>query len=326
MSTSGSRNFTVSRAEIIEEAVANIGALDPGNTLSAEEASRASLRLNLMIKGWMVRGANLWRREEVILLLQPNQKSYTFGVDNFARASEFVETTLLTAFSGGATSAYVSSASGIGVSDFVGIKLDDGTIWWPPAGAVTVNTGTGLLEFFSAAPSAASVGNAVYSYQYHGQTPSIGTNRGHDDSNPTKIAFAYRRDSQGTDTTVRIVSREEYSALSRKSSSGPVTEICHDRQLMGKVLVWPTNDDSVDQLVLVVDRVIEDFDSVANTPDFPVEWLNALMWGLSAELSNTYGLPIQERQWLKQNAVMEFEAANTFDVEEASVRFEYASQ
>ena len=316
MTTSGSRNFTVSRAEIIEEAVANIGALDPGNTLSAEEAARASIRLNLMIKGWMARGANLWRREELILFLQSGQKSYTFGTDHFAKASEVVSTTLSVGASGG--SATVASATGIVTGDVVGFKLDSGAIHWPSSGATVAGN---VLTFTPVLPSTASAGNAVYSYPFTGVAGGVNTT-----INPMKVAFAYRRDSNDTDTLVRLISREEYVSLTRKGSSGPVTEIHHDRQTTSQILVWPAVDTNYTRLYLIVDRVIEDFDTVADTPDFPVEWMNAIMWGLSAELANTYGLPIQERQWIKNNALVEFEAANTFDIEDATVRFEFNQQ
>jgi hypothetical protein len=317
MTTSGSRNFTVSRAEIIEEAVANIGALDPGNTLSAEETARASLRLNLMIKGWMARGANLWRREEVILYLQSGQQSYTFGVDHFAKIADVVETTTTVAAAAGATSVTVADATGIVTGDVIGIKLDAGGIHWPATGCTVAGS---VLSFATALPSTAASGNRVYSYPYTGSAGGVNTT-----VNPVKIAFAYRRDPQDTDTPLRIISREEYTSLSRKGASGPVTSICHDKQASSKILVWPAVDTGNDKLIMVVDRVIEDFDTVANTPDFPVEWLNALMWGLSAELSNVYGLPISERQWLKLNASSEFESANSFDIEESTVRFEYAA-
>jgi hypothetical protein len=316
VTTSGSRNFTVSRSQIIEEAVANIGVLDPGNTLSAEETARASVRLNLMIKGWMARGANLWRREELILFLQPDQQSYSFiGSDHFAKAEDVVETTLASSVSAGSFTATVDSTSGMTVGDWVGVKLDDGSIFWFGLFSIAGP----VLESLVAFPSSASSGAKVYSY------PTLAS-QGLENTalNPIKIAFAYRRDYAGNDVTVRLIGREEYSALNRKSSSGPVTQICHDRQLVSKILVWPVKGTDTDKLVLIVDRIIEDFDTVADTPDFPVEWLNALMWGLSAELANTYGLPISERQWLKASAVNEFESANTFDIDDSTVRFEYA--
>lgn len=316
MTTSGSRNFTVSRAEIIEEAVANIGALDPGNTLSAEEAARASLRLNLMIKGWMTRGANLWRREELVLYLQSGQQSYAFGTDHFAKAADVVETTTTVAEAAGAVSITVADATGIVTGDVIGIKLDSGAIHWPATGCTVAGS---VLSFATPLPSAAASGARVYSYPYTGSAGGVNTT-----ISPLRVTFAYRRDPQGTDTPVRIISREEYTSLSRKGASGPVTNLCHDRQLTSKIMVWPAVDTGNDKLILVVDRVIEDFDNVADTADFPAEWLNALMWGLSSELSNVYGLPISERQWLKVNAASEFEAANTFDIEETTVRFEYA--
>src|SRR3990172_1452303 len=189
MATSGSRNFTVSRAEIIEEAVANIGALDPGNTLSAEEAARASLRLNLMIKGWMAHGANLWRREEIVLYLQSGQQSYAFGTDNFAKIADVVETTLAADAALGATSVTVTDATGIVTWDVAGIKLDDGSIYWPANGVTVAGN---ALSFTPGLPSAATSGNNVYSYPYTTAAGGVNTT-----INPMKVAFAYRRDVDG---------------------------------------------------------------------------------------------------------------------------------
>jgi hypothetical protein len=380
MATSGSTDYTVTRSQIINEALANLGAYDPADTVPAEESARAAIRLNLMIKAWMARGANLWRREEHILYNVTGQLSYTYGTDHITKKADVVETTLgadealgqttltvtsstgmlggqldfdaqtanftnaavLTGATSGAT-ATITSHTDLGTTgtlslasditgvfqdnetitddngtpgsatvnrtlyDYVGVKLDDGTIHFSAINSVTDGT---TIVIADALPSAASSGNAVYTYSFKATSPQ-------------SIMLAYRRDKNNIDTPVTVRSRQSYETLSSKTQTGPLTEIHHDAQLTSQILVWPTGDKSHDKLIMVVQRPVEDFDSTSDNPDYPAEFYQALVWGLSSELSSTYGLPLQERAYLKKLAETEFAIVNTDDIEESSVTFAY---
>ena len=270
--------------------------------------ARGVTRLNLMVKGWMAKGANLWRREQQVVYLVTGQASYTYGTDNITTVADTNETTLDAAEAASQTVLSVTSTSGFANSDVIGIKLDDGTIDFTTISSFvtndTVTVATGLT-------SAAASGNNVYTYTTKA-------------TSPTKILFAYRRDPSDIDTPVALRSRDEYSNQTLKSTTGVITEVHHDRQLTSKLFVWPTGEKSLDKLILIADRYTEDFDAVANTPDYPAEWMNALVWGLSSELSNVYGLPLQERAFLKSCAEQEFNEANTYDVEGSHIQFQYA--
>jgi hypothetical protein len=86
MTTSGSINFSVSRDDLITEALMHIGALPEGGTPTAAQISDASRTLNIMIKRWMAKpGIDLWAIDTVTLALVTNQATYTTGVATFTR-------------------------------------------------------------------------------------------------------------------------------------------------------------------------------------------------------------------------------------------------
>ncbi len=51
MALSGSKNFTITRADIIEAAYRKTGDFDIGETIQGDETTAAALSLNLMVKG-----------------------------------------------------------------------------------------------------------------------------------------------------------------------------------------------------------------------------------------------------------------------------------
>ena len=65
----------------------------------------------------------------------------------------------------------------------------------------------------------------------------------------------------------------------------------------------------------------DDFDTAADNPEFPIEYGNALVWGLAAELASEYGLPPQEIQYLESKAEHKIGIMLDYDTENASVVF-----
>jgi hypothetical protein len=78
MSTSGSSNFSVSRDDIIKDALLEIGALDAGEDPSSDETSDASRMLNMLVKNWQVH-TDIWPLKDVTVTLTPGTQSYTVG-------------------------------------------------------------------------------------------------------------------------------------------------------------------------------------------------------------------------------------------------------
>jgi len=77
MTTSGTRDFNIDVAEIIEEAYERCG-LEVRTGYDARTARRS---LNLMFADWANRGLNLWTVEQEVLTLTQGQAQETLGAD-----------------------------------------------------------------------------------------------------------------------------------------------------------------------------------------------------------------------------------------------------
>jgi hypothetical protein len=79
MALSGSKDFTVTRDDIIETALKKIGSYDAGEAISAAEKADASTALNLIIKEWAVEGITMPVRTKNILILNKGKQRYRLG-------------------------------------------------------------------------------------------------------------------------------------------------------------------------------------------------------------------------------------------------------
>ena len=55
MPTSGTYSFTVTRDDIVREAMLNIGKLGEAETPTAQEVTDCARKLNMLVKQWMAR-------------------------------------------------------------------------------------------------------------------------------------------------------------------------------------------------------------------------------------------------------------------------------
>ncbi len=305
MAVSGSKNYSITRADIIEGALSKLGIFDAGDPISGADTNVADRQLNLMVKEWVARGIDIWLRDDITVFLQPNQQSYALGTDKATLS--FVETTLSAAAASGATLLNVTSTTGMAVADNIGIKVDDNTIHWTTIATIPSSTS---LTITTGLDDAAAASKKVYAY-----TTTAGR--------PQKVIYAFRRDKNGLDTPVEIVGEQEYQLQSNKGSTGPPIEVWYRPTMTtGTLHVWPTNGGANwDKLILVAQYMPDDFDSASDNPQFPIEWGSALIWNLAAELGPDYGVPQRERQDLRANAEFKLNEVLAYDVENASVIF-----
>jgi len=308
MATSGSKNFTVTRSDIIASALEKIGEYDIGETVTGEDTTSASRALNLMVMAWLNKGADLFLRETVTIFLQPQQQSYSLGTSSSDHATtSYVETTLSAAEASGQTIISVTSSTGMTASDYVGIKMDDDSIHWSTIS--TVDSAT-QITIADATDDTAASGNKVYTYT----TKSY---------RPQKIVYAYRRDTSDQDIPVDLIGEIAYRGLSDKAAEGPVNQAWyHPTLTTGTLYTWPVDGGStVDKLVIVQQVRPDDFDAAADNPEFPIEWGEALVYGLADRIAPSYGIPRNDRLLLKAEAAEKLNDALDYDVENASVIF-----
>ena len=259
-----------SRNDIIESALTIIGAQAAGESASSEDISLSAKALNSIVDSWSGTGAHLWVRNSATLFLQPAQIKYILGstIDNATEV--FTETTLSTASAQGDTTPTLTSSTGLKVGDNLGIKLDDGTVFW------TIVECNDPVTICDGLPSAAASGNTVYFYTT-------------DLTKPLRIPDSRR--VQGTGTTLSEIEmvqlgRIDYLNLPNKNASGTPVQFYYDpKRAVGELFIWPapTINDTI--LNFTYYKSINDFDVAEDIADFPNEWIRALDHQLAIDMS-----------------------------------------
>ncbi len=308
MATSGSVDFSIDRNDIILDAAVMLGEIEDGETLSGTRLASYERRLNLMVKALMAKGAKLWAMKQATLFLTDGTASYSLGATGTHCTNTYIQTTLSTAEASGSTSLGLTAFAGMAASDNIGIVLDDNTIHWTTivgAPGATTTIASGLA-------SAAASGNVVFTY-----TSKI--------NRPQRIDTdsAYWRSSAGQDTPVEIISRTAYAQLANKTTEGKIVQAFYDPQLVnGTLYIWPTPDNVSDVFRFWYERILEDFDAAANTPDFAIEWGEALIYGLADGMSPSAGVSLQKRAYFKAEAKEKLDIAMGYDRENVSTFFQ----
>jgi hypothetical protein len=172
-----------------------------------------------------------------------------------------------------------------------------------------------------------TLGGSSSTLMYNSLNPTVAIT-----DKPLKIIQGFYRNIQVSppiDTPVLLVSKQEYNVLGSKFSTGTANTLFYDpRSTYGVLYVYLTpdlNSQTNIQLHVIAQMPINDVTlntgTSTDTPDFPIEWQNYLVWGLADELSMQYGVPMNYRQEIMQRAAMYKEKLSDWDVEASSTFF-----
>lgn len=306
-------DFNQTANEIINDALIICGAIEEGESPDAAGTAYALRQLNRMVKSWTVDHVHLWKQDEGVLFLAKGQSLYQIGTggDHVTTDGDAVKTELAADVAASGTSLTVDSITGIAANDNIGIVLDDLTIHWDtvsgaPSGT-TVTLTTGLA-------SAASTDAHVYAY-----TNKI--------DRPLRVLSVRRRSEDGNDVPITMTARSTYFDTPNKTNEGLPVQVYYDPQLIrGEMYIWPTPNSANDRIIFTCTLPIHDFDTTADNPDLPQEWLDALTWGLAKKLAPTYGTPPDLRVEIRQEASLLYEGIRNTDVEPIPMQFEIGEE
>lgn len=145
---------------------------------------------------------------------------------------------------------------------------------------------------------------------------------------PLKLIQAWLRNTAVTpnvDIPMQIFSKERYNILGSKSSTGVANSVFLDpRATTSTLYVYLTPDTATATnyaLHLVVQRMMSDITAGSDIPDFPAEWMQALVWNLADQLAIEYSVPMNHRQEISTKADKYREQMTGFDVEYTSTFF-----
>jgi hypothetical protein len=247
-----------------------------GGSVGTNEAADGLESLELMIKSWQVEGIKLWTLTEGRIFTVDSQASYSLPGARGCKITELVETTLDADEAAGQTVLSVTSTTGFTNSDVIGIMLDAGTIHWTTISSFVAGD---TVTIASALPSAASSGNDVFVY-----TVAI--------ERPLEI-LDIRLLEDGREQQINQMSRDDYFRQPDKTTASTPNQWFYDPQLTtGKLYLWPPPSDEATMLNVTYKRMIEDFDSGSNDPDFPAEWIETLGYNLAVRIAPQYGRPV----------------------------------
>jgi len=142
---------------------------------------------------------------------------------------------------------------------------------------------------------------------------------------PLKVLQAWNRSTGNVDIPMRLLTKQEYNILGNKSTTGKPIQLYYEPSAnYGTVFLFPTPaaaDVLESTIYIVYQRPYEDFNISTDTPDFPQEWYDAILYGLAVRLAPEYGVPIDQRQVLGREAADIKAAAMSFGTEEGSMYF-----
>jgi hypothetical protein len=310
VTTSGTSTFNPAVTFLITSAYRKLNVINEMEQPTAAQFQDAMFALNSMVKEWMATGIHVWTEQEAIVFLQPGQAKYLIGpgtTDNIAPANAWVLAQVNQTATAGASSVDLVTALGITNGQNIGIVLDAGpTFWTTVDGTPSGNT----VNLTSPLPSQSSAGESVFAY-------TTGIVR------PLLVPSSRRLFYSGlNENPMRRYSRKEYMDLPNKNNPGVPTGFFYSPQLnQGEFYVWPVSQNSAAAARITWYRPIDDFNTPANTSDFPQEWLNTLIWNLAKEMGLDYSVAPARWQIILTMAAQKLDMATSWDRESEDVLF-----
>lgn len=192
--------------------------------------------------------------------------------------------------------------------DFIGIRLDDGTRQWTKIIDVLSSTQVRNVDGLT---SAAAINNSVFSF------PELVPR-------PIRLLQVRRFTIGGNDEIeVEKWSRQEYFAQPDKTSQGQMNNWYYSPQLTdGRIYVWQTAS-NVDQVAkFTYTRPIDVLESNAESPDFPAEWADPIVYNLASRIGPEYRIPSDRLDRIKFEAESMLDDALGFDREDDALNIQ----
>jgi hypothetical protein len=121
------------------------------------------------------------------------------------------------------------------------------------------------------------------------------------------------------------VAYQDFRLLNTESTGVPTSYTYQPKINLGVLSLWPLPDSTsatAYTLQLTYQRPFEGFSAAGETPDFPQEWQNALIYNLAVSLAPEFGVPLEDRKLLMQEAEKHLNNALQGSAEEASFYFQ----
>ncbi len=313
MATSNISTLTVTTKTILETALRKIGVGLEGEVIQAADMEQAKLALNLFLGDLMTSAVKMHLITEATVFLTKGKQYYTLGPngDHASLEANHSTTTTQAEVLGTTTvilTSLLDSVNGrsIAVGDAIGIEQTDTTMHWS---LVTLIAGS-TITFAAGTTAAVASGAVVFSYE--AKMPK-----------PMKILNANYLYTTGSEIPISVHARQEIFHQANKETGSQAVYVAFDPKVDdGKLWVWATSGSVIERIKLLVRIPIEIFNTADNTPHFPREWFNTLIWCTARELLTEYGTDEKTADRVERMAERKLMDMEDFDVEYAPTQFQ----
>jgi hypothetical protein len=284
MATSGNVGIVPTDVtQLIEHSARRCGVL--ATSLSAEQQISAKENLYFILSDLANRGISTWCQQKVVLGLALNQTTYNLPLgtvdvlDTFYRTANFIGTPASATAVTWTTDAGVGNTLGatmIGMTSATNQTLNlvvetspDGIVWTPlftpPPQVLTA----GLTAWFDIDNTRAA--------RFWGLRETVSGSL-----TLTNVQFGYN----GLEITMSQLNRDDYTNFPNKSFSGRPLQFWYDKQyLVPRLWLWPVPNDITAQVVVWIQRQIQDVGSLTNTIEVPQRWLESIIFLLASRVA-----------------------------------------
>lgn len=285
MATSGSKNFSQNRDQVIYDALELLGVYGIGRTVSNEDLNLCQRALNRMIKSWGTVGLHLWCKSEAILHL--NQYTSTYTISDLASSSHVADLSdeIITQLSSnvalGSGTISVLSTEGMEIGDNVGVVLSDNSLFWTTISSIPNSTSIQLTDVLS---NSALNTALVFTHTSNIYKPLRILS--------ARLVWGFDKGSTSTvnERVLGSMAYQTYFDLPTKTQNGLPTQFHYEpKTTNGTMYIWPRPLDCSYRIEFTYERIIDDLDTATDDFDFPSEWIDPLVWQLALRISPAFG-------------------------------------
>lgn len=322
MATSGTVNATpIDVATIVDHAVRRTGKLV--STLSGELLISIRQNLFLLLSDLSTRGLSLWCLQKQVLSVVPGVRVYNLPAGTmdllkmlYRTTTVAVGTLLLGPGYQGADLALTTKVDSVSLQFTVAVNTktlavessDDGVLW-------TIRQTWALIA-----------GAGDISYLDLDFAPAARYWRVRDTTGTLAPLQAVAFHTLPVELHMTAMNRDDYLGISNKDyPSKRLVQYWYNKQLIPNFAVWPIGTDCNDQIVVWVQRRIQDPGAMNGTLDVPAHWLNYVIYGLSVHVAEELPaaeLPPGRLEYLVSKAAMALTEAENGESDGAPIRIQ----
>lgn len=295
--------YSKTAGDLIRDALRAASITSASIPVTANKFAEGLSALNDILVNLHTLGINLWREEEAVLPLNPDQTMYSLGTTGDHCFSVYKLKSTTQSHIAAATTINLS-VTGITQGDYIGIAMDNGSRHWSTVSSV----GASSVVIASGLSYASASGSEVYTY-----TTKI--------DRPLRVSeLRYLSTATSDENQTDSVAREKYLQTPNKTSRAAVSQWYYSPVLTnGKLNLWGVATSCLELVKFSYLKPQYIVESQTEAVLVPVEWYPALKWQLASDLAVASGVAPERIVAIDAKAQKYMADATGFDEEQEAM-------